>query len=332
MGRARRFTSRREIEDAFPKLDADCDLPLDQFNDLLGDYWLPKAEWVRCQLVDEHGRCNEPHGWGWLGELKDGGMVGFMGHDCADRHFRDDPRFAALFAEAAARVGRDIAKNALIKRLGERLSDPALAPTLDAASRKRAALDDQINRIRGLLRPETLRRLMERTKRGNMEVNVKVLYIETEIDEKTKKRRDIVRPQEVRWGVLAGVESLDTRPLNRIGGKLADARTALNQAVASEDQPDKAMKKWAAALESVQPAAGQLYQVEAALVRFLRPENLKLLWLLEKDTFAQIAAVNVALELSLRQRISDEKATATHRAWTQEIRDAHQGFTFEVIT
>lgn len=330
MGRARRFTSRRDIELAFPKLDCDCALPLDQFNDLVGDYWLPKAEWVRCQLVDEHGQCNEPHGWGWLGELKESGMVGFMGHDCADRHFRNDPRFAALFAEAAARAERDIAKNALIKRLGERLSDPALGPTLDAAGRKWAALDDQINKIRRLLRPEILRRLMDRRKRANMEVSIRVLYIETEIDEKTKKRRDLVRPQEVRWGILAGVESLDTRLLNRIGAKLGDARAALSQAIASDEQPDKAMKRWAAALEAVQPAVGELSEIESALVRFLRPENLKLLWLLENDTFAQISAVNVALELSLRRRISDEQASAAHEGWVQEIRDAHQGLSFEV--
>lgn len=331
MARARRFMSRRDIEFAFSKLDPDCPLPLDQFNDLLGDYMLPKAEWVHCQLVDEHGRCNEPHGWGWLGELKESGTVGFMGHVCADRHFRNDPRFAEKFAKAAARVKRDIAKNALIKRLGERLSDPTLGPTLEEADRKWAALNDQINRMRGLLRPESLRRLMERTKRGNMDVNIRVLYVETEIDEKTKKRHDKVKPQQVRWGILAGIEGLDTRSLSRVGGKLADARAALNQAVASEEQPDKAMRRWATSLETVRPAVSELDKIEAAIERFLRPENLKLLWLLEKDAPAQIRAINVALELDRRQRISDELAASTHRAWVQEIRDAHQGFKFEAI-
>lgn len=333
MGRGRTFTTRREIEDAFPTLNPDCPLPLDQFDnlDLLADYWLPKAEQVRCQLLDEHGRCNEPHQWGWLVQLKDTGAVGFLGHDCADRHFRNDPRFAALFAEAVARVERDIAKNTLIKRLEGRLSDPALRPTLDAASRKWEALFERVNQVRGLLRSEILRRLMERTKRGNMDVHVRVLYIEKEIDEKTQRERDVLGPQEVRLGVLAGVESLNMGPINRIGGKFSVARAALREAVASEDQPDKAMKKWAAALEAVQPAVADLYRIEAALARFLHPDNLKLIWLLEKDTFGQIAAVRAALELASRRRISDEEAIATHRAWVQAIRDTHKGFSFEVI-
>jgi len=48
-------------------------------------------------------------------------------------------------------------------------------------------------------------------------------------------------------------------------------------------------------------------------------------------TFGQIAAVRAALELASRRRISDEEAIATHRAWVQAIRDAHKGFSFEVI-
>ena len=331
MGRARRFTSRREIELAFPtQLDPDCDLPLDQFKDLVGDYMLPKQEWVRCQLVDEHGRCNEEHGHGWLAERMDRTVV-FMGHNCAELRFGSDPRFAALFAEVAARAGRDIEKNALIRRLSKLLSDPTVGPTVDAASRKRALLDDRVNQIRRLLRPETLRRLMERIKRGNMAVRIRVMYVETEIDEKTKKERKVVTPRELGWGILAGVESLNTGPLNRIGGKLSEARAALNQAVASEDHADKTMKTWATALESVLPAARELEGIEAALARFLNPKNLQLLWLLEKDALSQIASVNVALELTSRQRVTDEQAISTHQAWVQEIRDAHQGFRFEVV-
>jgi len=36
---------------------------VDQFNNLdpLADYWLPRADRVRCQLLDEHGRRNESH-------------------------------------------------------------------------------------------------------------------------------------------------------------------------------------------------------------------------------------------------------------------------------
>lgn len=331
MARARNFTSRQEIELAFPNLNPDCPLPIEQFNGLLGEYRLPKAEWVRCQLLDEHGRCNSMHGWGWLGELKGGGEIGFMGHDCAEGHFRKDPRFTELFTEAVARANREISKDALIRRLENRLNDPALRTVLDSAGREWSMLDDQINRIRAQLRPDALRRLSDRLKRRNMEVNIKVLYVEVEIDEKTQKRRDIVKPQEVRWGLLSGVEILDRRRLSRIGGKFSDASAALSQAVASEKTRDNAMKKWAAALEAVQPAVIDLNKIKSALTRFLRPENLRLLWLLESDTVAQISLVNAALELSQRQRISDDVSIATHRVWVQEIRDAHQGFRFEAI-
>jgi hypothetical protein len=141
----------------------------------------------------------------------------------------------------------------------------------------------------------------------------------------------LIKRQEFRWGTLSGLEGLDNRPLSRIGGKLADASAALTNAVASIETPVASMQKWAHALEYVRRASGDLDRHESMIDSFCRLENTKLLWLLVKNRFDQIAAANAALEISSRRRITDEEAVAARNAWTQEIRDAYGGREFEIV-
>jgi hypothetical protein len=138
--RARRFHSRMDAEAArSPRLHADNPVPLEQFADLVGDYKFPRSEYVRCQLVDQEGRCHRWHGWGYIAQLKDG-TEGYIGHDCAEGHFKADPRFAAMFAAASARVDREITTDLLVARLSELLADVELPITLKAARRRQQRL------------------------------------------------------------------------------------------------------------------------------------------------------------------------------------------------
>jgi hypothetical protein len=327
--RAQRFTSRHEAEAARPRLKPDNPVPLVQFAYLIGDYQFPKPEWVRCQLIDQQGKCKKNHGRGWIVQLTDD-SEGYIGHQCADDHFGKDSRYAGRFAAAKARVSREIETDLLVGRLKVLLEDVRIAQTLNAALRRREQLSERVTQIRDLLRPKLFQALTDRSKRGDTQVLVRVLYEEEEVDEGTGQKRKVLRPQALRWGALVGLESLDYRPLLRIGARLKEAEAALSQAVASVDQPLRQMQKWAAALEYVPRADAELDKHDAPLRSFCQPDNVKLLWLLAKDRFGQLAAVNAALEIATRKRISEKEAETTRDVWRQEIRATH-GRDFEVI-
>lgn len=328
-GRAQRFTSRREAELGRPRLSADNPVCLEQFADLVGDYRFPKPEWIRCQLVDEKGRCKRLHGWGWVAQLADG-TEGYIGHDCADDHFKADPRFAGKFANAAARVDREITTDLAVARLRRLIADPNIRVTLDTAMRRRNRLSGRLMRLRNLLPLVVFKKVVDRAKRGDTAIMVRILYVEIEIDEKTKRRREVVTSKQLRWGTLTNLEGLDDRPLLKIGRRLAEADTALVRAVAAVDQPVRSMQKWAAALEYVDRVATDLDKHEALIDGFSRPENLKLLWLLAEDRFDQLAVINAAIEITTQKRVTDEQAETARKAWSQEIKDAHGGREFQV--
>lgn len=329
-GRAQRFKSRSEAERARPRLSVNNPVPIERFADLIGDYRFPESEWVRCQLIDERGECKQRHGWGWIAQLTDG-TEGYIGHDCAEDRFGADPRFADKFAAAAVRVDREITTDLLVARLTRLLADPNIRQGLNDALRSRDRLDERLMRIRNLLPRAVLDKVSDRAKRRDVEVMVRVLYIETEVDEKSGKRRQVVKPQDRRWGILSGLEGLDNRPLLKIGGHLRDAEAALSQAVASVHQPDRSMQKWASAIEYVERATPEIRQRAALLDSFCRPENLRLLWLLAPGRYDQLAVVNAALEIATRKRVTDEEAGAAHKAWSQEIKDGHAGLDFQVV-
>jgi hypothetical protein len=326
--RARRFLSRHEAETARPRLDPDAAIPLQQFADLIGDYTFPKAEWVRCQLVGQKGKCRRLHGWGWIAQLSDG-TEGYIGHDCVTLHVQTDKRFAQRFAAASARVDREITADILVLRLQTHLDDPNLPSALEAARRRERHLSDRTTRLRAML-PHRILKQLERVHGNDLPVPVRVLYVETIEDEHTKRKRDVVRPQEYRWGTLTGLEGLRLQVTLKIGARLAAASAALSAAVASLDQAEPAMRKWAAALEYTPRADEDLRRQEAIVESFCRPENLKLLWLLTRQRVDQIAVAAVALEIASRKQVTEAEATSAIDAWTREIKEAHGGRQFEI--
>jgi hypothetical protein len=44
---------------------------------------------------------------------------------------------------------------------------------------------------------------------------ISVIYVEIEVDEKTKRERKIFTRRPVRWGVLSGLQALESKPLGK---------------------------------------------------------------------------------------------------------------------
>jgi hypothetical protein len=326
--RAKRYGSRSEAERDHPRLNTDNPVPLATFTDLLGEYEFPKAEHIRCQLIDQKGKCHELHGWGWIAQLADR-SEGYIGHRCAEKHFEDDPRFAELFKRAAARVTQEITIGRLVSALRSLLEQPQLPEALNNLKRRWADLYQRATNLPAQLSDPLRKELAAR--KGNANVMIRVIYVEIEIDEKTKRERKISRPQQVRWGVLNGLQALDSKPLGKVGQRLTDAEIALQQAVASEDQPESSLAKWVGALDYVKRAEEDLRKYEATLAAFSRPENLKLFWMLFRDQFDQRAAVRAALEMTSRKRATDTEVTAARDAWASELKAAHEGRDIEIV-
>ena len=327
--RAKKYRSRSEAEREHPRLSPDNSVPLATFADLLGEYEFPKTEWVRCQLVDQKGTCHELHGRGWIAQLGDE-SEGYIGHRCAGKHFEDDPRFADLFRRAAARVTQEITVGRLISSLRSLLEQPQLPETLSNLKRRWGELYQRATSLPGQL-SDPLRKELAARRKANPNVMIRVIDVEIEIDEKTKRERKIFTRRSVRWGVLSGLQALESKPLGKVGQRLNDAESALHHAVASEDQPQSSLAKWVGALEYVKSAEGHLERYEAVLAAFCRPENLKLLWVLFRDQFDQRSAVRAALEMTSRRRATDAEVSAARDAWAGELRAAHGGRDFEIV-
>jgi hypothetical protein len=325
--RAQRFGSRTEAELARPRLKIDNPVPLNQFADLVGDYGFPKPEWIRCQLVDADGKCKKMHGSGWIVQLEDG-SEGYIGHVCADEHFSADPRYAARFAAAKARVDREITVDRAMARLRRLLDDGTAGPRLQEARRRWGRINDRLSQVRSLLPRALLAKLTDRAKRRDPAVMITVIYVETEYDERTKKNKEVQKPENLRWGNLSGLDGLELRELSKIGRKLADADSALLNAIAALDQPITKMQKWTAALDYLERVNQDLDRREALLESFCRPESLKLLWLLTLSRLDQLAVVNAAMEVATRKRVSESEVISTHASLSKEITDAYDGRRF----
>ena len=91
------------------------------------------------------------------------------------------------------------------------------------------------------------------------------------------------------------------------------------------------MQKWARSLEYIPRADSELDDQEKLIDAFCRTDNLKLLWLLERSRFEQVAVARAALEIASHRRVTDAEATTARDNWYQEIRDAHGGTDFDTL-
>ncbi len=284
---------------------------------------------MRCQLIDEKGKCKRAHGWGWIAQLRDG-TEGYIGHDCAEGHFQADPRYAGMFLAASARVDEEITTDQLISRLQGLLSNSEVATTLNLAWNRWRAISDRIGTLRLGLAPDIRAKLLDKLKRGDNAVLINVLYIEWKESERTGEKRQVIKPRPVRWGHLSGLEILKSNKISQVGRRLAEANDAGLAATASIDQKTEKMNKWASALEYWQRAHRDLDEIEATVGSFCLPQNLKLLWLFASKRKDQVALVRTALELTSQSTISEAEASITRDNWEREVVTAHNGLEFEV--
>jgi hypothetical protein len=233
-----------------------------------------------------------------------------------------------MFAAAAARVDQEISIGRLVAALRSLLEKPGLSEALNDLKQRWGQLYDRATSLPGQLTAGLRKELAARRKQGNAAVMIRVAYVEIELDEKKRERKIITR-QPVRWGSLSGLQALDSKPLGRVGQRLSDARSTLDQAVASEDRTADELGKWVDGLEYIERAEQDLKQYEANYTAFCGPENLKLLWLLFQDRYDQLAAIRVALEITSRMRITDAETAAVRNTWVDEIKAAHGGREFD---
>jgi hypothetical protein len=326
---AKKYLSRPELERDRPKLDITKPIPLSEFAGLVCSYEFKPPEHVHCQLLDDKGRCNHKHGIGYVGCLKTD-TEGYIGHMCAADHFKDHENFRTLFTTERVRVEREADTERLIGRLSHVLASPGSAETVEALLLERQRQWDEATRVRRLLGPKLLRIIEERGKRRDLAVRIKIEIVETEIDERTKRQIQRITYQPVVWGYLVGIDGLDHKPLDKIGGRLQEAKSALKVAAASPDQTDVDMSRWAQALEYVPMAGKNLAERKSLLDGFCKPDVLKLLWLFDRDRFTQIAIANAVIEIATRRRPAEYEGAEHRAAWETEIRAANQGREFQV--
>jgi hypothetical protein len=85
--------------------------------------------------------------------------------------------------------------------------------------------------------------LASRRKRNSLNVVIRVIYVETEEDGRSKEKRTVTTRRSVRYGVLSGLRALDATQLGKVGLKLDAVAGAIQQAIASQDQPQPLLEK-----------------------------------------------------------------------------------------
>lgn len=323
MSGAVEFRSPSEARSVRPNLDQSCNIPLKDFERLIGRYAFPRAEWVRCQLEENGSVCRQEHGNGWIAMRKDG-KEGFIGKDCAHAHFGADSNFAA----EATRITRELRINDLVKRLKDRFDDPIFRSRLEAAVERQKVLRDAVGRGRHRWPEPLLLRLASMTKTGNRAVTIEIQYSETD----SESGRETVTWQPAMLGNIAAPEGLNPARIREIAKRLEAVWETLNQAVPSNEQPEKLLRKWNGSLDDVDRCEAELEEVSASLQAFERPENLRLLcWLVRQDHL-QLAVVRAVLELSGTGVVTEAAVRSTRRTWHDAIRAAHGDRDFRVAT
>jgi hypothetical protein len=327
--RAKRYRSRDEAEREHPRLKADNPVPLKDFVNLVGKYVFPKADFVRCQIVGPEGKCHQSHGKGWIAQLTDL-SEGYIGHRCVEGHFGHDPRFAHLFSKAAERVEKEITIDGLVTALRSILQKPGVQEEVHKLKLRWRDLYQRGTDLPGRLTQALRKELASRRKRNSLDVVIRVIYVETEEDERSKEKRTVTTRRPVRYGVLSGLQALDATQLGKVGLKLDAVAGAMQQAIASQDQPQPLLEKWLGALAYIERAEQELSRYEATLAAFSRPDNLKLFWLLVPNRLDQLAAIRVAIDISSRRTVTDTEVSEVRKIWADEIRAANGERDFEV--
>jgi len=311
------FRSPRQVEKARPQLDTSCRITREQFAGLVGKYVFRFSEWQFCQMHERGSACRRLHGSGWVVQRKDG-REGYIARGCA--HFADETSFRS----EVSRIDRDLRIAALLSRLSVVLSDPSLGSRLKKALQRQDEVFKSVLESRQRWPGRLMSQLEAMAKAGKRQVVIDVHSLE--YDE--YQRRSVYHWQPVTVGSVTGLESFDSFRVRQIGCRLNEASMALGSAAALQEVPELTLQAWAEALEDLPNCEAELDAIATASKAFVRPENLKLLWLLVRRYADQVEVIRTALECANGHVVSDLLVEQTRVAWDQEIRKAYGGRDF----
>jgi hypothetical protein len=319
--RALDFRNPREVEAARPRLDLECAISLSNFGGLVGKYAFQEADRVLCQLEEKGSVCRQVHGNGWIAKRKDG-AEGYIGKDCAKRHFSADSNFAT----EASRVRREVQVDDLVRRLDARLTDQGTRERVSTAFASYRALSEEFSSYCQSWPRSLVKRMQEMGRSGDRAVRIQYLYAEK--DEKGNVTREWVDDS---LGTIAGIDIFQPAVLTPVRERLSTARTALSFAVASREQSAKQLRQWLAEIEAADGSATEIDALRAKAASFNEAANLKLLcWTIRNDD-DQISIVHAVVERISGTSVSIATARETRKQWQHGIRARNAGRDFRVV-
>lgn len=314
------FRSSREVESERSSLDRTCSVALSDFSSLVGPYEFHEDDKVFCQLEQNGTVCRQEHWHGWVAKRKDG-TEGYIGRNCAAKHFKGDKNFAS----ERARVDREVRKTNLLERLSTGLSDTKLPLNLDRWQQKSREMNDRIKDIKSEFPDLVYKRLADAAKTGNSVVSVEIRY-----PEKDDNGREYSRWQLTTVGRLMGLNGLDEKRLLPINRAIQAAKKALSKAKVSSEVTPRQLQNWVNCIEGAQGVDALLGEVQRDLDAFLQPENTKLLCWLVRSENVQRDLVRTVLTWKENQRPTSARVESTWREWRGAISSANGGRDFRI--
>lgn len=272
--RALHFSSRREIE-ARSAFDASCLVTRENYAGLIGDYNLPEADRVACQLQRKHGRCNQSHGIGWIARTSDGNEA-YIGGDCADRYFGA----RSEFAQDRARANREIEIDSLLERLRTAHADPNIPQRVGTVLEELRRIHDETRQLIEMLPREVVNSVRRMAKVGSSAVIIEVRHEEPS-DRPHEKPTVTWQPQSI--GAIRGVAALYTFGLRAIGDEVRAVKSAWDERQLSRATPVKVLRNHAQTMESLPSIEAKLTTAAQAWNAFREQTNLDRCAFLTRD-------------------------------------------------
>jgi hypothetical protein len=318
------YTDRREAELAHPALDISAPMPKPDIH-ISDSYSYARVDWVNCQLEIDGNTCKEGHGTGWIMMRRDG-VEGYIGGDCAKRHFKKDK----AFARAVAKAGRDIRTTSLVVRLANLIQDrEGLLRRIHDVFERQQKLRKKVGELRGVLPYAALDRIHQMSKTGDRNVRVDLGYLEKDED-RDRNVIDVIRWRSEVVGAITAPQALEVGIIESIGKRLGTTVAACNHAEAILERSDKELRGWVDAIEDVDRCDVNLRDAIAALESFVEPMNLsRLCWSWRKDE-DQVKVARVVLRLAGSRDVNDHAAARARDTWRDEIMTTRKAVRFKV--
>lgn len=318
------FRQRIEVETR-PAFNADCEISIENFDGLVGLVRFIEDEQVTCQIRRPDGsRCGQIHWNGWVAVNKDGDE-GYIGRDCADRHFKASDRYEE-FANQKRTVRLAIQESQYLEILEGILSDDTFADRAGRVREQVKVVAQESNDIVSSLPRRVIERLQEIHKTFNNSVSVDYEY--TERDEKGNVRTTLSRQ---RVGTFRGAAFVDFKTAAKPMTDISQLLSCLDEAKLGKASGKVKLKEWTETLgrlsELELTADGLLSRLKA----FANLDNLKLLLLLAKNEQDRIRVARLLLRRKGKQNADIEDGIDYLEQFDESIRERNKGRDFRLV-